>query len=246
MVSTSTLKSECVDCHKEFNAKVIVLFGKPKIPEEPRCPGCQKAYEEKLEEQLQQEQRRADELRIKNTVVNKCGLKYVAASFDSFKPLTAKHRRMLEISKEFVAAPAGSLFFYGLAGRGKTYLAVAIYRELINDADFWPVPDLLLHLRSELRIKGEEEAIRPLKEARVLILDDIGIEKVTDWVRQALYVVIAYRERNLMPTVFTSNLDLDDLEERIGDERIVSRIAGMSRIIQIDGPDRRNLKEQKQ
>ncbi len=170
-------------------------------------------------------------------------MKYIGASFDSFKPLTAKHRRMLEISKEFVATPAGSLFFYGLAGRGKTYLAVAIYRELINQADFWPVPDLLLHLRSELRVTGEEEAIRPLKEARILILDDIGIEKVTDWVRQALYVVIAYRERNLMPTVFTSNLDLDELEERIGDERLVSRIAGMSRVLKIDGPDRRNLEE---
>jgi DNA replication protein DnaC len=153
-------------------------------------------------------------------------------------------RAALEAAKAFSASPSGFLYLHGTTGVGKTHLAVGIYREQLREhghrVEFWRVPELLLHLRSEMSgSRSEEDAIEPLIKARLLILDDLGAEKITDWVRQAFYVVVSRRELDEMPTVFTSNLSLGEIEARIGDERITSRIGGAARIVRVDGSDER-------
>jgi len=75
-------------------------------------------------------------------------------------------------------------------------------------------------------------------EGDVLFLDDLGAEKMTDFVRQSLYAIINYREQHELPTIITSNYNLSNISGKI-DDRIASRIAGMCEVIEIKGNDRR-------
>jgi DNA replication protein DnaC len=73
---------------------------------------------------------------------------------------------------------------------------------------------------------------------RCLILDDLGTEKVSDWVLQSMYQIINARYVQMRQTVITSNHSLEELRSRIGD-RIPSRIAEMCEVFELRGKDRR-------
>ena len=73
---------------------------------------------------------------------------------------------------------------------------------------------------------------------KILFLDDLGAEKLTDFVRQITYFILNEREQNELTTVITSNFSLKQLDEQI-DQRISSRIAGMCEILKFTGDDRR-------
>jgi DNA replication protein DnaC len=72
----------------------------------------------------------------------------------------------------------------------------------------------------------------------LLVLDDLGVEKTTDWALQTLYVILNNRYTNYRQTIITSNLTLEEIGNKLGD-RIASRIAGMCSIIQMKGKDKR-------
>ena len=82
--------------------------------------------------------------------------------------------------------------------------------------------------------------IEELKEAvrDALFLDDLGAEKLTDFVRQITYYILNEREQHQLLTVITSNFSIKDLDKQI-DSRISSRIAGMCEILKFTGKDQR-------
>jgi DNA replication protein DnaC len=67
-------------------------------------------------------------------------------------------------------------------------------------------------------------------------LDDLGVEKPTEWVRKTLSYVIYERDNMFKPTIITSNLSLDEIAGQV-DQRTASRIAGMGRVMRVQGPD---------
>jgi len=73
---------------------------------------------------------------------------------------------------------------------------------------------------------------------KILIVDDLGAEKFTDWSIENLYRLVNYRYENMLTTVFISNLSLKELSQRVGD-RIVSRIIEMCHLFKVEGKDRR-------
>jgi DNA replication protein DnaC len=114
---------------------------------------------------------------------------------------------------------------------------------------FKTIPDLLLEIRScfdkqrrewssEGGAQTEKGLIDQYANYKVLILDDLGVEKTSDWSMQTLYTLIDRRYREMMRTIITSNLTLDQLAEKL-DDRISSRIAGMCDIQVLKGKDRR-------
>jgi DNA replication protein DnaC len=114
------------------------------------------------------------------------------------------------------------LLLHGPAGAGKTHLAAAIGNHLVQQGLFVlfaGVPDLLDSLRRSYgdRRDGGHAAdlLTRVIQAPVLILDDLGAERETEWVREQLYVVINRRYTGLQPTVFTTNVRLQDLDPRI-------------------------------
>jgi len=80
-----------------------------------------------------------------------------------------------------------------------------------------------------------------IESNKLMLLDDIGSEKVTEWVEEFLYLTVNKRYEHVHPMIFTSNLPLSKLAEKIGD-RTVSRIKEMCHIIEIKGTDRRLAK----
>ncbi len=135
------------------------------------------------------------------------------------------------------------LLIVGPVGTGKTHLAVGVLREahrLGSSIAFAQVPQVLADIRAGIG-RGDEEAAKQIdmySEVSVLALDDLGSERVTDWVREQLFLIINRRYEEMLPTIITSNDSLEGLEAHVG-QRIASRLAGMCIGVALDGPDYR-------
>jgi DNA replication protein DnaC len=126
----------------------------------------------------------------------------------------------------------------GPVGVGKSHAAVAATRGLHHDGhevQFLPVVELL----DLLRPGGPERALYDLANLDVLIVDDLGSERGTDWTAERLYALVNRRWLEETPTVFTSNLSPPDLQDALG-ERTFSRIVGNDAVtLTLSGRDRR-------
>jgi len=149
------------------------------------------------------------------------------------------------------------LLFMGTVGVGKTHLSVAILRGLMEKG----VPCLFCEFGSLLKEiqdsynpiskTSELRVLAPVYQAEVLILDELGASKPTDWVRETMMNIIGMRYNEKKLTIFTTNyLDArraptdETLEDRIG-VRLRSRLYEMCKTVQIDGEDyRRRLDAQ--
>lgn len=150
-----------------------------------------------------------------------------------------------EIAKEYAEGfgqeTTNGLMLYGKAGSGKTHLAVAITRHIIEQKQiqvrFTRIVDLLAEIRKtfneneQYRTENESDLIHRYTSTPLLVIDDLGAEKTTDWVRQILYQIIDERWIEQKPIIVTSNLNLEELEARF-EERIASRVAGMCRLVE--------------
>lgn len=122
------------------------------------------------------------------------------------------------------------LLLTGPVGSGKTFLAAAIANYLLSKNKqvlFVVVPDLLDEIRSTYQKQNEDitdlELTESAREAEILILDDLGVHNYTDWTVNKLYSIINYRANNDLPLIVTTNLDMLQLENCLGD-RTTSRI----------------------
>jgi DNA replication protein DnaC len=136
------------------------------------------------------------------------------------------------------------LYFCGGVGTGKTHLAVAVMNELIRrkrtPSLFVTVPELLDNLRETYNKPGRnlDEWMDAVQNAEFLVLDDLGSERPTEWVRERIFVIVNHRYREALPTVFTSNIGPKDLAAQLG-ERTASRIIAMCDWIALEGDDYR-------
>ncbi len=173
---------------------------------------------------------------------------YTLGNFRVIVSNTAARARMkvdeyLENWEENREAGRG-LYFCGDVGTGKTHLAVAVMNELIArkrvPSLFVTVPELLDNLRGTYNKPGRnlDEWMDAVQNADFLILDDLGSERVTDWVRERIFVIVNHRYRESLPTIFTSNIGPKDLAQQLG-ERTASRIIAMCDWIALEGEDYR-------
>lgn len=114
-------------------------------------------------------------------------------------------------------------------GSGKTFLACALANEIMNTHDicakFISVPELLEMTKDGYRDFARKEGIEQIRNAELLILDDIGAETKKEWVDMELFRLIDCRSSGRKVTVFTSNVEMDMLKI---DDRIVDRIHELS------------------
>lgn len=137
-----------------------------------------------------------------------------------------------------------NVFIYGGSGTGKSVFAASIAKQYIRkkkSVNFLSYPAFIMELQSSFR-KDEEDPFEIARSvatfAGVLIIDDLGAEKLTDFVRQITYFILNEREQRELRTIITSNFSLADLDAQV-DPRISSRIAGMCKVLKFTGADRR-------
>ena len=163
-----------------------------------------------------------------------------------------------EGARAFAADPSGWLVLSGPSGCGKTHLAAAIANARIDLGDtalFMVVPDLLDHLRASYEATGEEmgfdQLFEQIRNAPLLLLDDIDAAAGTPWAREKLFQVVNHRYNAELPTVFTCTVRPQQLDERLAtrlcDERLskVFVIEGAARAsyVQVGGMTRERLAE---
>lgn len=183
---------------------------------------------------------------------------YQISNLDAYKEMTfenfdisghddqQKVNQTLEVAfntaKNYAHHLNGWLLLMGAYGCGKTHMAAAIANEVVGlgvETLFLTVPDLLDFLRysfssEETTYEGRFEEI---KNARFLVLDDLGTQNATPWAEEKLFQIINHRYTHKLPTVITMNISLNEV-----DERISSRLQDPELVIkiQIDAPDFRN------
>jgi DNA replication protein DnaC len=130
-------------------------------------------------------------------------------------------QKALKATHSFSERPKGWLVLMGGFGSGKTHLAAAIanYRAGLGDPPlFVMVPDLLDHLRATFSPNSSTTFDRRFDEIRtapLLVLDDLGTQSMTPWVREKLYQLFNYRYNAELPTVITTSDSLDEMDARI-------------------------------
>ncbi|HEX6291672.1 MAG TPA: ATP-binding protein, partial [Herpetosiphonaceae bacterium] len=144
----------------------------------------------------------------------------------------------LRVAQEYAAEPAGWLVLTGPSGTGKSHLAAAITSAILdrNEGALWVfVPDFLDHLRTTFSPQSDisyDDLFSTVRDAPVLVLDDLGAQSSSPWAEEKLYQILAHRYDARRPTVITTNKLLDSFEGRI---RARIQDADVSRIVAVVG-----------
>jgi len=140
-----------------------------------------------------------------------------------------------------------SLFMHGQPGCGKSCTSAGIlYHHMLEGCKkkikrargpqtflFLSYPNMLKEIRKAATGSPEEQVKLDKKymETDLLVIDDYGVEKLTDFSYVSMYVILNHRYGNYKQTIFTSNFSLDQIAEKLGDERIPRRIADWCEVI---------------
>ena len=140
---------------------------------------------------------------------------------------------VLKAAQKFAQQPQGWMVLLGPYGCGKTHLAAAIanFRYELGDPPLFVVtPDLLDHLRATFSPTSTVSLDRRFEEVRehpLLILDDLGTQSATPWVKEKIYQLFNYRYNAELPTVITSASKLEEMDPRIRSRMLDQRLCSI-------------------
>jgi DNA replication protein DnaC len=178
--------------------------------------------------------------------------RYYNCDFNSYKVSTPSQQKAfnfaMKLAMEYPAIERG-LLLTGTVGVGKTHLAVSIIKALTErgfSSLFYEFGSLLKEIQDSYNPTTKSSELKILAnvfDAEILVLDEIGASKPTDWVRDTMAHIINTRYNDRKLTIFTTNYadnratDKDEtLEDRIG-VRLRSRLFEMCRTVKIEGND---------
>jgi DNA replication protein DnaC len=177
-----------------------------------------------------------------------------------FRSLAKAYMASLRFVEEFPLESAG-LLLTGPIGCGKTHLAVGIVKELISKKAtsclFYDYRELLKEIQNSYNASvqvTEMEVLRPVFDANVLVLDELGASKPTEWVWDTVSHILNTRYNDKRTTIITTNfkdlppaggepegrIDRARQDETLGDrigERMRSRLHEMCRVVRVEGED---------
>lgn len=212
--------------------------------------------EEKKLEIMQEFSKRVARI-IKNSKMSKRNLNY---KFDNFAPNTS-NKKVLDNLKNYSEKLVNGiekkgLILVGNNGVGKTHLACSIANKLIENGTpviYGTLINLLAELRNSYDIDNnisEMEIIKLYENVDLLIIDDLGKEKPSEWGLEKLFTIINSRYENNLPVIITTNYNQNSLVERLSlngeietAKSIISRLYEMCYLVKIDDIDHRIKKK---
>jgi DNA replication protein DnaC len=238
----------CPYCEQVVPKKSLVVLGIEKIVQ-PVCR-CEVEAWEREQDEMQERYRKAEIER--KFAISSLGERFESCRFETFEKRHGAEkafRLAYDYAERFELYGAESLLIWGDPGNGKSHLAAAICHKLKERGKipvFQTMTELLERIRSTFRQQSREserEIMAALQDCDLLVLDDLGAEKVSDWTLDVLFRIIDGRYRQKKPTMFTTNFsptellyrfmpDKSSAEHEIAAKRIHDRIIEMSIIVE--------------
>jgi len=209
-----SLSSACPICKGAGFVHPLLPSGKPDFSRVTPCRCTQKELDKERQDRLQRYSNLGSLSHLTFDNLLPQGRSENPASQEQFS-------RAYEAAKAFAVEPKGWLVLSGSSGCGKTHLAAAIANERIRQGYpvlFITVPDLLDHLRSTFSPESEipyDEFFDRVRNAPLLVLDDLGAQSSTPWAKEKLEQLLNHRFNNKLPTVIVTIVPIEQLDERI-------------------------------
>lgn len=232
----------CAVCHRKVQTEVEFL-GKKKIV---RCIcDCRKK-----EMDAHKERERQEELQRQRRI---CFAETNMANW-TFENDDGKNAKLSEAMKNYVKnftdfrKDGKGLLLYGTVGTGKTYFAACIANKLIDEG-YSVLMTNFARLTNQIQgmFDGKQEFIDGLNRYTLLIIDDLGAERKSEFMQEMVFNIIDSRYRSGLPFIITTNLTADEIKkpQDVGYSRIYDRILERCFPVEVTGTSRRrqNVKE---
>ena len=231
----------CRRCKEKIDSDPLNCLGNKKILFRRQCK-C-----DREEESLRKEKEEADHIRRLREECFITSRNLINCTFDR---VIAPDRQEVIIAKNFVknlkelSKDNNGLIFHGNVGTGKTYLAACIANKIIEDyqirVKMRNIPQIINDIEKGGFDIDKNDYYRKLSSVSLLILDDFGIERNTEYVNEMVYQIINTRYESKKPTIISTNIPLGLIMEGSNDidkERIYSRLREMCIPVKIAGKD---------
>ena len=230
----------CGKCHTKKQTRIYLLG-------EERTPFCLC----KCKADEAEETRKREELRKKVEKYQKMAfddfemLKWTFENDDGENPtLTEALKKYVNNFSRFVKEGKG-LLLHGNVGTGKSFAAVSVANALIKQGYPCRATDFSRIVRElNSTFDKKQEYLDEFNRYALLIIDDLGVERDSEYVREIVWSVIDSRSRSGLPFIITTNLSIEAIKnpDSIEKERIYSRILGCCHPIYVGGRDRRKMR----
>lgn len=229
------------ETHGEYSSNHIVRT------DQDYWTGCPKCAEEerlrKIDEEFADNRRRAEQQRMERMLGYAClPPRFASKAFDTYRAETDEQERVLRICREyaddFKAHYQGglNLVMLGAPGTGKTHLAVAILRDVIERYKvagvYTSASRMFRRIKSTFgnNEETESQALEAYTTPALLVLDEIGVSYGSDAELNYLFDIMNERYEQCLPTIIVSNIQPDDMGTWLGD-RVVDRLRESSRMM---------------
>ncbi|MGO4968242.1 primosomal protein DnaI [Bacillus paralicheniformis] len=235
---------ECKNLIQGYHPK-LVMNGKTIDVQYDRCPEKKAADERERQRSL-----------IKSIYIQQDLLNATFADIDGDDPSRLK---VLQLVTGFLhdyneTGKGKGIYVYGKFGVGKTFMLAAIANELAakdHPSILVYVPEFVRELKNAIHDQSLEEKLEMVKSTPILMLDDIGAESMSSWVRdEVLGAILQHRMSHQLPTFFSSNFNPDELKhhftysqrgekEEVKAARLMERVLYLATPVRLDGKNRR-------